>query len=154
MKYASVVFDEDRVVPVVECKDKSLTQQSALDECDINKIVKKFEQSGMLTHVSAKVAQYGDFSNAPDYAGAMRLVKSAEDMFMALPASVRERFDNDPERMVAFVGDPQNRAEAAKMGLLRGEVLESGITPVLSGSAPEGANPGSTGASTPATAPK
>ena len=39
-------------------------------------------------------------------------------MFDSLPSSLRERFSNDPSRLLAFVDDESNFDEAVKLGLL------------------------------------
>lgn len=131
MKFVSVVMDDDRKVVGLECKDKSLTQQSLADEVDINKIVKRFEQTGLLSHVANKPGVYGDFSAVADYQSAMIAVNSANAMFMSLPASVRERFDNDPVKLIAFVSDSKNRAEAKELGLLAANAVVEPVVPVV-----------------------
>lgn len=37
---------------------------------------------------------------------------------MSLPAELRKRFRNDPGMLLAFLEDPQNRAEAESLGLV------------------------------------
>lgn len=109
----------------LECKDKSLTVQAAANECDINQIIEKFERTGLMTHVSDRVAKYGDFSEVVDYQTALNMVHRAEEMFMELPVKLRNRFENDPLKMVEFLQDPQNAQEAVELGLVeRKEVVE------------------------------
>lgn len=118
-KVLSVFLDDRRKTDFgTKNKEKSMTQQSSMAECDINSIIKKFEMTGLATHVSEKVAQYGDFTQVGDFQSAMYTVTAANDMFMALPAHVRERFKNDPAVLLDFLSDPQNEAEGLKLGLL------------------------------------
>lgn len=100
------------------CDDPSLTVQSLKDECDINKIIARYQKSGDLTHVNERVARYGDFSNVPSYQEALDLVSRAENMFMEMSPEVRERFANDPGKMVEFLQDEKNYDEAVKLGLV------------------------------------
>jgi len=54
----------------------------------------------------------------PDYQSALDLVNQAESMFMSLPAKIRERFANNPAKMVKFLQDEKNRDEAERLGLI------------------------------------
>ena len=42
---------------------------------------------------------------------------TAEEAFNAMPAEVRDRFQNDPGRFLEFANDASNYDEALKMGL-------------------------------------
>lgn len=94
------------------------TQQQFKDECDINVIVERFGITGQLPeHVRVPVD--GDFTGVTDFQSALNLVMEAERAFMEFPANVRERFQNDPGQLVAFVSDPGNLEEARKLGIAR-----------------------------------
>jgi len=41
--------------------------------------------------------------------------------FRELPAEIRNRFRNDPEELLRFTENPQNRDEAIKLGLIRND---------------------------------
>lgn len=118
MKIISCCTPDDRPDVGLCCSDKSLTQQSASAECDINQIVKRFERTGVLSHLNDRVARYGDASGSVSYHEALNLVRAAEGMFAALSADIRDRFDNDPGRLLAFLEDPKNRSEAVSLGLV------------------------------------
>lgn len=96
----------------------SLAQQSAKDECDINAIMRRYERTGLVDHVSTVQGRFGDFSNAMDYQSSLNAVMAAQESFMALPASLRAAFHNDPAALVAFVSDPENYDQAREMGLV------------------------------------
>jgi len=98
------------------CSDPSLAQQQFRDESDINTILKQFNVTGQLPQ-GVSMPQYGDFSQVTDYHSALNLVIKANDSFMALPAHVRARFNNDAGALVDFVSDPSNKDEAEKLGL-------------------------------------
>ena len=134
----------DRSVPsrLTFADDEGRTQQSFKDQCDVNKILDKFTRTGVLEHVSEYGGEYGDFVDAPGYHEAMNSVVEAQQMFEALPAKLRKRFENDPATFLAFMDDPANVDEMRSMGLLPKEVPD-----------PE-PDPGERAAEPPATAPE
>lgn len=103
---------------------KSRTKQQFKEECDINNIMKKFEKFGKLPDMIKQNPQYGDFADAPTYQESLNLVIHAQEQFAGLPAKVRERFANDPERFLAWATDGANAKEMASMGLMKPEAVE------------------------------
>lgn len=115
---------------------QSKTQQACKDECDINKIMKKFEHTGKLPDMIKSNAQYGDFSNVPTYQEACDVVFKAQEQFMSLSAQSRKRFHNDPAEMLDFCSKEENREEMYKLGL----AVRPVVTPqVQEAPQPEGA---------------
>lgn len=94
----------------------SKTKQSHKDECDINKIIAKAVRAGGLPE--APEGLYGDFSAVPDYMTAIETINRAQEQFEALPAKLRKRLNNDPQEFLAFMADPENRAELEKLGMV------------------------------------
>ena len=115
----------------LECKDPSLTQQHLAEECDINYIVERFGVTGQLPDVPSHTPTYGDFTGVADYREALDAVRAADAAFMALPAKIRERFDNDPALFVDFCSstDPSVRSEAIELGLIPPPVKPDGVIP-------------------------
>jgi len=101
----------------INCKDPSLAQQSARDESDINFIVDRFTRTGELPQPS-RLPVYADFEGIFDFQTAQNAIRAAQESFNALPAKVRERFGNDPQKLMAFVEDPENRSEGVILGLV------------------------------------
>ncbi|QGH72843.1 MAG: scaffold protein [Microviridae sp. ctjyu33] len=99
----------------------SLTRQEFKKECDINQIMKKFKKVMGVDYLSKfnslTGGQFGDFSEVSDYQTALNVVKQSEAMFMALPAIVRKRFDNDTAKFLDFCHDPKNADEMVTLGL-------------------------------------
>lgn len=93
------------------------TRQSFRQECDINAIVDKARRTGLVSHVNSKQPTYRDVSDIPDYATALKVVDRARETFLALPSKIRERFANDPSKMLDFMADKNNFDEAVKLGL-------------------------------------
>lgn len=107
----------------------SRTKQSFKDECDINKIMKKFERTGMVAHLSKYQGSYADVSGGVDYHTALNTVAAAKEMFLTLPAKVRARFEHDPGAFLDFVGDPANEKEMVEMGLKKAPVAPPAPAP-------------------------
>ena len=97
--------------------EESLTEQHHKDSCDVIKILKQYDRTGLITHVNKSVAQYGDFTEINEYQDSLNLVNSATDAFMELPSEIRKRFGNDPGLFFEFATNPANKAELVKMGL-------------------------------------
>lgn len=114
----SCVREDGRKPHALYCDDPSLAQQSAAAECDINTIVRRGMQGIVPTHVNPLAPQYGDFSDIPDYQGAFAVVARANSLFEAMPWEAREKFGNDPSKMVSWLQDPKNADEAISLGLL------------------------------------
>lgn len=103
--------------------EPSLTQQHFTKDADINEIMKRFgvTDGSILPAFNATIMDpkyFGDFSDAVDFRTAWDNVRNAEQRFITLPASLRERFANDPVKLWDFVNDPKNTDEAVKLGLL------------------------------------
>lgn len=103
--------------------DKGVTKQSDAKDCDINAIFKRYERTGQLPDMIVRDGSYGDFSEVPTYQEALNIVIRAKEQFMALDAGVRNRFDNDPAKFLAFATDEKNYDEMEKMGLLKPEII-------------------------------
>lgn len=82
---------------------ESFVQQQFANECDVNTIVRRFGLTGQ-GPIPASGGVYGDFTGIHDYESALAAVSRAEEGFMALPAGVRERFQNDPARFLSWSG--------------------------------------------------
>lgn len=96
---------------------ESVVQQQFAEECDINTIVERFGLTGELPNGVAMPVS-GDFTGVTDFHTAMNLVRQAQESFLELPAQIRERFANDPARVMAFLENPENRDEAVKLGIV------------------------------------
>jgi len=98
----------------------SLTRQDQADECDVNKIMERFEATGYLPSVTGREPIYADFTSVPNnMMDAMAQMHLATDAFMTLPAVVRREFDNDPAMFVDFASDPSNLDQLREWGLAK-----------------------------------
>lgn len=97
------------------------TQQSMKRETDINVIVERFGVTGMLPQRS-DAFNLGAYDGVFDYQSAMNAVVSADRAFLQVPAKIRARFENDPQKFAEFVCDPANEDECRKLKLWKEKV--------------------------------
>lgn len=81
-----------------------MTHQEFRDDCDINRIMKKYLKTGLVP-MFVEPGRYGDFSTVGDFHEAQETLIRAKTQFDSLPAKVRERFKNDPGEFLAWVKD-------------------------------------------------
>ena len=115
---------------------KSEVQQSMAKACDINNIMKRFEQTGLIDHVNQFQGDYGDFTGTPTFEEALQRVVAAQQMFEQLPAALRAEFANDPALFIDYVSDPENEADMRERGLLPKQ-METGPGEGAPGGSPE-----------------
>ncbi|AXL14715.1 internal scaffolding protein [Microviridae sp.] len=115
MKFKKAYTEREPVLASIG--ETTQVQQSMAADCDINNIMKKYEKTGVLQHVARYGGSYGDFTVLPDFHTAMNKMIEAQEMFMSLPASIREKFNNDAGAFVEFAVDEKNIDEMRKMGL-------------------------------------
>jgi len=125
-----------------EFKLPSRTVQSEADSVNINSIVARARAGGSVPSLTSREPRYIDVSEVGDYREALHRVRAAQEAFMTLPAIVRARFENDPARLLVFLGDPANRPEAEKLGLVK-PAVERSAAPALTAS--QGGRVGDTG---------
>ncbi len=108
------------VEPVrIHFTEPSLAKQSMAKECDINNIMKKYDKTGLLDHVSKYEGRYEDLPGDIDFQTAQNTVIAANQAFDSLPSKIRNRFENNPGLFLDFVQDPGNKDECISMGLMK-----------------------------------
>ena len=103
------------------------TQQSHKDECDVNKIIAKYDKTGLISHVQKIEARYGDVTGV-DFRKAQDLYLNAQAMFDSMPAEIKKRFNQSAGEFLEFMDNPDNRDEAIELGL-----IEHDVTPETDG---------------------
>lgn len=118
-------------IPGIVVDGPSLTQQEYKRDCDINYIIMKYNQTGILgdPYMPDKMPFYGDFSSIPSFEESQNIVNMAKEEFMNLPSDVRLKFDNNPVKFLDFVSNPANIDECVKLGLMSKPVVET-VEPV------------------------
>lgn len=127
-------FKHSKVKGIDFSNTVSMTQQQFKDECDINNIVDhnlRYKDPAFITRMQLQgkvsMAQpiYGDFSEVGDYMHSLEVIKNAQEQFNCLSAKVRDRFDNDPVKMLEFVSDSNNYDEGVRLGLYQPKQLNT-----------------------------
>lgn len=107
----------------LEFKEPSMTDQSFKDECDMGKLIDRYNKTGffynpLVAHQNKpRSPMFEDFSDVPTFQEAQEVIARSQAQFEALPAKVRDYFDNDPALMLAFINDPKNRDKCVELGI-------------------------------------
>lgn len=96
----------------------SLTRQEFAKDADLNNIMAKYAAGLAPIPSGVRPPQFGDFSDGLDYQACLDKLIAAQAAFDSLPSAVRDRFSNDPARLLDFLSDEKNREEAIKLGLV------------------------------------
>lgn len=127
-----------------ECEGESLTKQSEADACDINKIMARYVNTGVIEHIKENAAQYLDLPHQLEYQDAVNLVLSSQSAFAAMPAEIRARFANSPAMFLQFVDANPDYLEKLGIGSkaeLVASVAAPAPGPAAAPAAAEGAAP-------------
>jgi hypothetical protein len=93
-----------------------LTEQHHANDCDINKILSQFMETGILPQTTNRDPVYGDVSEH-DFQDVQIQLANAKSLFEELPDTVRAQFDNEPFKFLHFAEDPKNLDALVDMGL-------------------------------------
>lgn len=119
--------DEEKV-GLIFAEDEGLTQQHFKDECDVNLILKRYVQTGVMEHTANTEPWFGDVSEVPtNLAESYENLARADAAFMALPAEIRKSLDNDPAKLESWLSEPENRSKAEQFGLVKKSVIVNNV---------------------------
>lgn len=97
---------------------KTMTQINQQEDTDVNKILAKYIKTGSITHIrNQQDGVYSDLVNQPSYLEAMDTVAKGNQAFEAMPPNLRNKFDNDPHKLISYLEDPKNEQESIELGL-------------------------------------
>ncbi len=103
--------------PGLACEPgSSKTKQSFKDESNIDKIIAKYQKTGVINFRSQYAQQYGEM-NVQDYKTSLDIIRKSESMFQELPSTLRDRFENSPEEFLEFVQDKKTIRKMFDLGL-------------------------------------
>lgn len=97
---------------------ESMTKQEFKSDCDLNFIMKRYVERGILPDVDERQPIFGDFTDLDTYQNSLNTVIQAQTAFDSLSSEVRARFENDPSKLMAFLADSSNKEEAQRLGLI------------------------------------
>lgn len=111
--------------PGIKFDQPSQTLQSFKNDADINCIIARYENTGVLVDPTVPVSrtpQFGDYSEMPSYQEAQNVIVAANNAFYSLASNIRERFGNDPAAYFEFVQSlekgSESYAEAIRLGII------------------------------------
>ncbi len=122
MKLAAILAEapkkkrnRDEILALVPKKtyDDGRTKQCHADECNIEKIMARFNRTGTISHLAKYEGVYADYSDV-DFFTLTRQLTQGREVFDALPAEVRREFGQSPQAFFDFVNDPANKDELRK----------------------------------------
>lgn len=98
---------------------KSIVDQSAKQECDLNYLLRGLNKSRIpvvpvVNEIRSLVGM--------DYQDMLFSIQRAHDSFLQLPSKVRARFGHRPEELINFVSDSKNYDEALELGLIKPDI--------------------------------
>lgn len=112
-------FYRSRVRQPQPVGDRSLAKQSMRDECDINRIVRQYQRTGIVSHIAERAGQFLDLPDACELQTSLEVVRQADEAFAALPSVVRDEFGNSPETFLLAFRDPAKKERLRELGLLQ-----------------------------------
>ncbi len=89
-------------------------KQSFKDETDINKILKRAQATGTISHLNKYQAQYTDYADFDFFDNQLKLTRGRE-IFDALPSELRSEFNQSQAQFFAYVNDPENKDRLGKL---------------------------------------
>ena len=95
--------------------DDGLTEQHHAENCDINKILAQFMETGILP-TSTREPVYGNVADH-NFQEVQNQLAEAKSLFEQLPDPVKAQFDNEPFKFLHFAEDPRNLDALVEMGL-------------------------------------
>ncbi len=83
------------------------TKQSQRHECDINKLLERYQRDASLGHLEKYGGQYGNYADY-DFENHVTKIAEMNTIFEQLPAEVKKDFGQKPDKFFEFVTDPAN----------------------------------------------
>lgn len=105
--------------------DESPVEQHHKDMCDISNIIKQYDRTGLITHVTRAVQDYGDFTAINEYQESLNTVIAAQEAFDELPSAIRKHFGYDPGAFFEFATNPANHEQMVEFGLANPAVADA-----------------------------
>lgn len=97
--------------------EHSRTKDQNPDAHNINKIMDKFIQTGLLPEATRRTATYGDNSNSMDLKASMDAIAGSHSDFELLSPYVRQAAGNDPMQLLEMLQTPEGVHDLQLAGL-------------------------------------
>lgn len=101
-----------------------LTEQHHGESVKIQNILSNYERTGLITHINRREPIFADWTSAPDYYHAQKIIADANSMFEQVPAQIRAQFANDPAQFLDFIQNPENKQAMEDLGIETSHIPE------------------------------
>lgn len=106
--------------------EPTLTEQHHKEACDINNVLKRYRDTGVIEHRNQYEGFYADISGI-DFTESQNKIANAQSMFEELPAHMRRFFNDSPAFFLDYVQNPDNKPALYDLGLaIRPEGVQPG----------------------------
>ncbi len=119
-----------------------VTVQADSEKADINKILKRYAEIGIMENLELTEASFPDVTEIGDFQDVMQTARIAEMEFMKLPSKVREIFNHDVATWLDTAHDEEKRASLIEKGII--EPVEQPASPPAPDAHPGVPDPGPT----------
>lgn len=89
---------------------KKMTRQEFKNECDINNILKSYQQ-GKMPKVNMNSPEYKDVSSHRSFKNSYDKVLNAQEKFYNLPSEIRKKYGNDIEQFLVALDEEKKIAK-------------------------------------------
>ncbi len=96
----------------------SETVQADSEKADINKILKRYKEIGIIDQLNITEAMFPDVTEIGDFQDVMQTARAAEMEFMKLPSKVREIFKHDVANWLDTAHDQEKRTSLIEEGVI------------------------------------
>lgn len=97
----------------------SKTAKSEADQANIQTILRKYKELGIVDHLNLTEAMFPDVTEIGDFADVVRTAKAAEVEFMKMPSKIREIFNHDVATWLDYAHDEEKRASLLAEGKIQ-----------------------------------
>lgn len=121
MQFRTAYGDKKRVVS--ENNEPTMTKQALAENLNVNNIIKRYNQTGILQKAHDFEGVYGEFTSY-DLREAMDKTYKAEELFLNVPSNIRAQFGNDAGAFIDFATNEKNIQQMRDWGLAKPAVAE------------------------------
>lgn len=118
MQFQTAYSDKPRIQTVNN--EPTMTKQNMADDLNVNKIIKKYNKTGVLQNAHNYEGVYGEFTSY-DLREAIEKVQKADELFMQVPSNIRLQFNNDAGAFIDFATNQANLKQLRDWGLAHPE---------------------------------
>lgn len=93
------------------------TRQEFADDANMRLMIQKYRAGQQPPQIHEGQSFFGSFENQGDFQESMNRVREAEELFLQLPARVRDAVGNSPDEFIGAISDPTRVKHLVELGL-------------------------------------